>query len=151
MSHIDFATLNNHVAVTYLRFIWSTKFYVVKRLYFSLLFILAYMILVYIWCYLSFYIYDVSFIPALDAPGASKRSWVPTPDAPSAYFLVAFQIIYQVQFQNENATWNNPWNLLITINLNVKYFHNSIDFTERLLQVYIPRKLGKTFRFSASN
>ena len=91
----------------------------------------------YTWCCLSFYIYDVSFIPALDAPGASKRSWVPTPDAPSAYFLVAFQIIYQVQFQNENATWNNPWNLLITINLNVKYFHNSIDFTERLLQVYI--------------
>ena len=44
-----FAILNNHITVTYLRFIKNTKFYVVKQknlrwMYFSLLFILVYKI-----------------------------------------------------------------------------------------------------------
>ena len=52
--------------------------------------------------------------------------------------MLTFQIIYQGQGQDENWEFNYLWNFLITINLKDKYFHNSIDWSGLLLQVYIP-------------
>ena len=44
-------------------------------------------------------------------------------------------------------TWHNFWNLL-TINFKHKYFHNFIDWSGLYLQVYIPSRSAKRFKFT---
>ena len=64
------------------------------------------------------------------------------------FVLLTFQIIYQGQDQHEgNWTWHDLWNLLITIKLSDKSFHNSIDLSGLYVQVYITLWLGRMLWF----
>ena len=56
--------------------------------------------------------------------------------------LLTLQII---NISRSGWIWHRLWNLL-TINLKNNSFHNSVDWAELYLQVYIPSQLGKIFR-----
>lgn len=76
----------------------------------------------------------------------------PAPEALCAKGICQIQSPFSVvNFANNvsilHITWHNFWDLLST-NLNDKSFHDSIEWSGIYLQVNIPLRLGKTFRFS---
>ena len=76
----------------------------------------------------------------------------PAPEALCAKGICQIQSPFSVvNFANNvsilHITWHNFWNLLST-NLNDKSFHDSIEWSGIYLQVNVPLRLGKTFRFS---
>ena len=66
--------------------------------------------------------------------GALKQSWVPKPGRGLICAVITLQIC-QGQSQHENWTLNELENLLVTIELKDKDFHNSIDWSGPFLQV----------------
>ena len=63
------------------------------------------------------------------------------------FVLLTLQII---NISRSGWIWHRLWNLL-TINLKNNSFHNSVDWAELYLQVYIPSQLGKIFRYTVLN